>query len=302
MLFPIWYARAMWRLTLAATLALLMAASATAAAAPQTPAPLAVAAPDAVQELILRDGTRAFGRIERIEGTRVIFRTTAGAEIVVDAAAVVSARTVPGRLIGGEFRRADPNPTRLFFAPTGRAIPRGEGYVGVYEILLPFVQVGLTDRISMGFGTPLIFGQGSAHPFWITPKVQVLSIESMQAAVGVMHFLNVGDGNLGIAYAVVTRGSADTALTVGAGYAYDRSYDRSNGAPMLMVGAEHRVSRGLKLVTENYVFSGGGIASGGIRWIREHLAVDFAIVVPSDGDTLIAFPLVNVVWTFARPR
>jgi hypothetical protein len=31
------------------------------------------------------------------------------------------------------------------------------------------------------------------------------------------------------------------------------------------VGAEHRASRGLKLVTENYMFNGGGIATGGIR-------------------------------------
>lgn len=96
----------------------------------------------------------------------------------------------------------------------------------------------------MGVGTPLIVGQGSAHPFWVTPKVQVLSTQSTQAAGGVMHFLNVGDGHLGIAYAVVTRDSTDTALTV---------------------GAEHRASRGLKLVTENYMFNGGGIATGGIR-------------------------------------
>lgn len=27
-----------------------------------------------------------------------------------------------------------------------------------------------------------------------------------------------------------------------------------------------------------------------------------AIIAPSDGDTLIAFPLVNGVWTFGRPR
>ena len=47
---------------------------------------------------------------------------------------------------------------------------------------------------------------------WITPKVQVYASESEQASVGVMHFLNVGDGNFGIAYVVGTRGTADSAV------------------------------------------------------------------------------------------
>jgi hypothetical protein len=253
-----------------------------------------------VEELVLRDGTRAYGRVERVEGELVVFMTTAGAAIHVDAAEIVSLRPVTGRVVSGEFRRADPNPTRLFFGPTGRSLKRGEGYVGVYEILLPFVQVGVTDSLSVGAGTPLVFGEGSAHPFWITPKLQVYGSESLQASVGLMHFLNVGDGNLGIAYVVGTRGTADSALTAGVGYAYDRSYDDNNGAPVLMIGGEHRVTRGLKLVTENYIFSGGGVVTGGVRWIGEHFSADLGLVVPTDGGSTVAFPLVNVVYSFSR--
>jgi hypothetical protein len=268
----------------------------------QAPAPpIVVVTPAGVtDELVLRDGTRAYGRVEHLDGGLVTFITTAGATIEVPAAEIVSVRAVNGRVVAGEFRRADPNPTRLFFGPTGRSLEQGAGYFGVYEILLPFVQVGLTDRISFGAGTPLIFGDGSAHPFWITPKVQVYASESVQASIGVMHFLNVGDGNFGIAYVVGTRGTTDSAVTGGVGYAYERSYNSNNGAAVVMIGAEHRMTRGIKILSENYIFNGGGILTGGVRWLGERFAADLALVVPTDGVTTVAFPLVNVVYSFSR--
>jgi hypothetical protein len=262
--------------------------------------PIAITPAGVTDELVLRDGTRAYGRVQSVDRGLVTFITTAGAAIEVQAAEIVSVHPANGRVVAGEFRRADPNPTRLFFGPTGRSLTQGAGYVGVYEILLPFVQVGLTDRISFGAGTPLIFGDGSAHPFWITPKVQVFASESVQASVGVMHFLNVGDGNFGIAYVVGTRGTADSAVTGGVGYAYDRSYDNKNGAAVVMIGAEHRLTRGIKILTENYIFNGGGIVTGGVRWLGERFSADLALVVPTDGGTTFAFPLVNVVYSFGR--
>jgi hypothetical protein len=269
--------------------------------APQPAVPQIVVTPTGVtDELVLRDGTRAYGQVERVDGPMVTFKTTAGAAIQVAAAEIVSIGPVTGRIVAGEFRRADPNPTRLFFGPTARSLKQGEGYAGVYEILLPFVQIGITDRVSVGAGTPLIFGDGSAHPFWITPKVQVFESASTQASVGVMHFLNVGDGTLGIAYVVGTRGSADSAITGGIGYAYDRSYDTTNGAAVVMIGGEHRVRRGMKVMTENYVFNGGTILTGGVRWLGEHFSADLALVVPTDGSFAVAFPLVNVVYSFTR--
>ncbi len=260
---------------------------------------IVVAAPGDIQQLQLRDGTRAFGRVERVDGTRVTFRTTAGAVIEVDTADIVSVTTTTGRVVDGEFRPADPNPTRLFFGPTGRSLRQGDGYVGVYEIMLPFVQVGLTDRITIGAGTPLIFGGGSGHPFWVTPKIQVFNSSSTQAAVGVLHFMNIGDGNLGIAYGVVTHGSADSAVTAGVGYAYDRTYDNHSGGAVAMIGGEYRASRGVKLVTENYVWRDGGILAGGVRWLGENLSADFGLAAPIGAGEVFVFPMVNVVYRFS---
>jgi hypothetical protein len=41
-----------------------------------------------------------------------------------------------------------PTNTRLMFAPTARSLRRGEAHVGFYYVL-PFVQVGITNRLSV---------------------------------------------------------------------------------------------------------------------------------------------------------
>ncbi len=261
---------------------------------------IVVPPPDVTQELVLKDGTTAYGRVERIDGPRVFFRTATGGMLEIDAAQVVSLKPVQGRVVNGTFLAADPNPTRLFFGPTARSLPRGGGYVAVYEILVSGVQVGVTDRVSVGAGTPLFFGGGSEHPVWVTPKVQVFAGGKTQAAVGVMHFFNVGNGSLGVAYGVVTHGTPDSALTMGAGYAYERSSGEVDGAAVGMIGGEHRVSRRVKLVTENYVFQGGGIGSFGVRFFGDRLSADLALVMPLGTGEAFAFPMVNFVYRFGR--
>jgi hypothetical protein len=48
------------------------------------------------------------------------------------------------------------------------------------------------------------------------------------------------------------------------------------------------------------VFNGGTIHTGGVRWLGEHFSADLALVVPTDGSWAVAFPLVNVVYSFTR--
>lgn len=268
------------------------------ASTPQGRAPLIVIpAPGETQEIVLVDGTRALGQVEGLSEDVIDFRTTAGAVLHVARSQIVTLTVVAGRVVHGEFWPADPNPTRLLFGPTARALKRGDSYLAVYEVSLPFVQVGLTDRISIGAGTLPYLGEGTSHPFWITPKVQVFAEGKTAVAVGALHFVNVGDQNLGIGYGVVTHGTPESAVTVGFGYGYVTGEDRG-GAPMVMVGGEHRVARRLKVITENYVFRRGGLLSGGVRFLGERMSVDFGLVAPLDVDTFIAFPLVNFVWAF----
>lgn len=248
-------------------------------------------------ELTLRDGSRMYGAVERETGTEVVFRTTLGVVTTVPRRDILSLRKVSGIVREGVFMRDDPNTTRLFFGPTGRALPKGTTYLGVYEFMLPFVQVGVTDRFSMGGGTPLFFSTEDWHrPFWLTPKLQVFDDGRTHVSAGA--FLGFGEGGGGgIAYGVLTRERPpDGSFTVGAGMAFSSDGGR---APVVMAGAEGRLGRNIKAITENYLWEGGhGVLSAGVRFFGEQLSADLAIAVPIGAGGVFAFPIVNFVYVF----
>jgi hypothetical protein len=287
------------------TLVTLFAAMLSAAAVSPARAQEALKAPAAVstvtlQELVLRDGSRLYGQVEREDETEVLFRTQAGTLVTAQRAEIASLRAVRGSIIQGEFLRHDPNSSRLIFGPTGRAIEKGQAYLGVYEFLMPFVQVGVTDRFSIGGGTPLIFGFEDEwdRPFWITPKLQVFKGASSSFAVGAFHAFGVGNDGGGIGYGVGTFGSEIGSVTVGAGMAYS---GMDNAAGVLMVGAERRLHRNVKWITENYLWSGGeGVTSGGFRFFGERLSADLALAIPIGADSFFVFPVVNFVYVFTK--
>ena len=246
-------------------------------------------------ELVLKDGSRLYGRIERETPQDVVFTTHSGASITTSRQEIVSLKVVKGRLEAGEFVRADAHRSRLFFAPTGRSLEKGQVSIGVFEFIAPFVQVGITDDFSIGGGTPLVFGiEDFDRPFWVTPKYRVLNSEKVQASVGVLHVFDTSAGDsAGIAYGVGTFGSSDNAITAGAGAAY--AGDDRGG--IVMLGGERRVHRNLKVITENYIWkSGGGIVSGGVRFLGERLSADLALAMWI-GEPY-AFPVVNFVYVF----
>lgn len=275
-----------------------------------TPVAVEIPAAGVTQDLLLKDGTRLIGRVESIGDAGFTFRTLSGLEMKLNTASVQSLRVFTGRIVKGEVWESDPNTTRLFFGPTGRSLKRGEAYFGVYEVFMPFVQVGVTDRISIGGGTPLVFGD-IERPFWITPKVQLFSNARTSASVGVIQFFNFD--NAGIAYGVVTHGGEDGAVTIGGGYAYAREEryagepyppdpyrdeTDAHGSPVLMIGAERRMSKRTKFVTENYFFQRGGITSLGVRFFGEKLSADFAMMIPLNTEDFYAFPMINIVRKF----
>jgi len=267
--------------------------AADAGAAPLGPAAQQVT----LYELVLRDGSRLYGAIERDDPNEVVFKTQAGAIVTVKRTDIETLKQVTGSLSRGEFMPPDPNATRLFFGPTGRSLSRGQTYLGVYEFVMPFVQVGITDRFSIGGGTPLVLGiDNGDRPFWITPKLQVLSTSSTDIAVGVFHAFNAGGDGGGVAYAVGTSGNARGSFTIGGGLAYGNEGGRS---AVVMVGAERQVRRNLKLMSENYVWkNGNGVASAGVRFFGARLSADLALGIPIGTDEFLAFPIVNFVYVF----
>ena len=74
-----------------------------------------------IQELRLKDGSRLYGYVEESAPDNVVFITLTGTRLEVQRTQIELLEPARGRLVNGEFLPADPNPTRLFFAPTGRA-------------------------------------------------------------------------------------------------------------------------------------------------------------------------------------
>lgn len=146
----------------------------------------------------------------------------------------------------------------------------------------------------------MYFGPKADRPVWFTPKIQLVGRPSLQAAVGVLHVVNIDAFSMGVAYGVVTKGSADSAFTVGAGYAYARGHngDNTGSAPVLMLGGEHRVGRRLKLVTENYVFHDFALMGGGVRILSRKVSVDLGVVSPIGLGDLVPGLMLNLVRKF----
>jgi hypothetical protein len=264
------------------------------AAAQRPPVTILVPAPGVLQRIELVDGSVMYGRATSFDADRVAFEPSAGGTVEIPRGSIISLKVVRGRMLDGVFQPAIDAPTRLFFAPTARPIPAGEATFGIYEVFMPFLQVGVTNYFSIGGGTPLVFGGEGARPVWVTPKLTVYSRNDRSVAAGVIHIFGLDEGT-GIAYGVGTFGPPEAAVTVGVGYAY-AGKSRST---IVMVGGEKQISRRVQFITENWFWRGGyGIVSAGVRFSGEHMSADVGLGIPLGAETTVTIPLVNFTYRF----
>lgn len=293
--------------TLLLTLAPLAAQAQNAPAATQRD----TATQDSITVIRLRDGSVLYGRILSQDSTRVRVRTMGGIETDIQRAQISSMARSRGRRVGTEFWAEDPNGTRLLFTSTGRALGKGEGYVATYYLFFPFVAYGVTDRFTIAGGTPVIPGL-IGRAFYVAPKFTLSESERAAYSVGALSFAltdDVSAGTVGLLYGVGTWGNRDNAVTAGLGWGYAWGGDDSalSSAPVLVLGGETRVSRRVKLVTENWFYTGaidkGGLLSGGVRFIGDRFSGDLGLIggVGTDG-VGCCVPSVNFVWNFGRKR
>lgn len=264
----------------------------------------------AVAVVRTRDGSTLVGRVVRVTDDSVRLRGTGG-ETQLALAAVASLRTAPASAVrpDGTVWFPNPNPTRLLFAPTAFALPRGQGYFSDYYIVLPGIAYGVTDRVSIGGGVSLIPGAGSQQLLYFTPKVQVARREGAALAVGglfaaIPNFGLDDDGrrdtkSFGLLYGVGTVGSADNNATLGVGFGYvGRTF---SSRPAVMLGGQTRVTRRVALVSENYFVPGaydGALVSYGVRLMGEQLAFDLGFFNLTSGLIFPGVPYVGAVVNF----
>jgi hypothetical protein len=216
---------------------------------------------------------------------------------------VVGILSAAGPAFGQESPGADipdPSGTRLFMAPTARSLPAGTSSLGMYQILVPGLQVGVTDRFSIGGGTPLFFGVPARYrPVWITPKLQIANTGRTQAAVGAAHAFNFDGASAGLAYGVATTGTKDASVTAMGGMVYGVD-DVDRALFVGMIGGERRIGRRVKVVTENHVYTGGGVLlMNGFRFLRKKGSIEAGFAVAfSEARFAGAFPVISFVRVF----
>jgi hypothetical protein len=259
---------------------------------------LRVPATQEIQRLTLIDGSTLYGSVESIADDSITFRTLADAVLTISRSNIRDLRVVSGHLVHGELRPRDPQQTRLFFGPTAKSLEHGEAYAGLYYFHVPFFQVGLTDRFSIGGGSPILLTLLTGEfGVWITPKLQVVSGDSMQMAIGAISTISDGP-DVSLLYGVSTVGGPDRSVSIGVGY----GYHGANGI-VVMAGAEARTSRRVKWMTENWFTPDGkGVFGGGFRLLGERFSADVGLMLVLDRDephmSALPLPVFGVAWHF----
>jgi hypothetical protein len=229
-----------------------------------------------------------------------VFFVSAGGPITVPRSSVVELRQVGrGAMREGIYWAPNPNDTRLFIAPTGRMLAKGEGYFSDTYLVLLLFAAGVSSNFTLGGGLSIVPSDDffRNNIYYFTPKFALVQTPSVNVAAGAFVGFAGWDldgsedvGSFGILYGVATLGSSDGSFTFGSGLAYGGGdlADR----PIIMLGGEKRMARRLSFVTENYVLPGetNAAVSYGLRFFGEKLSVDFAFWNAFGSDVDPIFP------------
>lgn len=264
---------------------------------PATRAQLRIVDSTKIQLITLRDGSSLVGRIVAVRGDTVDFEMSVGRVPIFVGDIRELKETAVGTMHDGEYWAANPNATRLFFAPSGQMLKKGEGYFADYELFFPGFAYGVTDNISVGGGVSLIPAGLDEQVYYFTPKVGMSFGDQIHVSAGLLVAGTKG-GTGGIGYGAGTFGNGDASVTVGLGYGFAGGDIESK--PVAMLGGEKRISRRVALVTENYLLPTSEdnlVYSFGLRFIGEKLTTDLALFNVA-GSGIIGLPYVDFVFRF----
>ena len=263
---------------------------------PAKPVPVRIADSTQVQVVKLRDGSSIVGRVTEVSADTIRFAALVGTLSIARTDILEVREVATSALRRGEVWPANPNATRLLFAPTGRMLEKGEGYFNDTYVFLLSVHGGFTSRFTLGGGMSVVpVSEFTDNALYIMPKIGVVASPKFNLAVGGLAGVVGGlvdddeNASFGVVYAVGTAGSPDASVSFGTGFAYagGQFADR----PVAMLGAETRLGRRVAFVTENYLIPNDDVTSVisyGLRFFGEKLSADLAFW-NAPGETMV-FP------------
>jgi hypothetical protein len=251
-----------------------------------------------IQVITLSDGSTLLGRVVSVRGDTVEFQGSIGRVAIAFSQIREIKEVDAARVHNGDYWFANPNKTRLFFAPSGQMLKKGEGYFADYELFFPGFAYGLTDNISVGGGVSLFPTGLDEQVYYFTPKVGMSFSEQVHVAAGLLLASTQGETG-GVVYGAGTFGDGDASFTVGAGYGF--AGGEIANKPALLVGGEKRISRRVAVVTENYLLPTDNseiVYSIGLRFMGEKLTTDLALFNLLHDGSGIGLPYVDFVFKF----
>jgi hypothetical protein len=289
-------------------LASILGSSAVAAAqpggSPPVPAP-ATSAGDQLVTITLRDGQLVRGRILAETESYLILRLVSGGEMAVAQGNIRAIKRNDQTVFvsdDNEIYKHDPNRTRYLYGPSAFMLRQGEGYFSQTELFMSTIGYGVTDHFTVTVGSfvPLLFVDEGQNVL-LGAKVGASVSEHLHVAAG-FHSLVIPDGGVvGIASGQLTLGTPRAHLTLSGGKPFVMSDGESElGDVMTSISGNVRISKHAALVSENWIFRDGDdthvIASGAIRFMGEHSAVDVGFVGFPDAE--VPIPWLDFTWNW----
>jgi|GEM_PF-2723586 len=231
-----------------------------------------------------RDGTTIIGTFEREEHGNIYIKDLEGKETYLPRVMVAQIHEVTDdNLKNGEYWFPNLHDTRYFFSPSAFGLEQGEGYFGHSYWMLWQAQFGISDNFSIGGGTT-----PWGLPATLNGKFSFNIKNDINMAMG---WFWVGDlfgwtnnemgSLLNMPYMVVTKGSKENNITLGAAYNFATPNEdgRNNEIKpskrlVLNMGATFRMSRRFAFVFEGWLLNAFGeepelMGGPGIRYYRK---------------------------------
>jgi hypothetical protein len=220
-----------------------------------------------------RDGTTIIGTFVKEESGNVYITDMKGKDTYIPNVMIAQTYEVSDEnLKNGEYWFPNLHDTRYFFSPSAFGLEQGEGYFGHSYWVMWQAQYGITDALSIGAGTSF-FG----YPATLNAKYSFNIDNDLNAALGWFWVGNLFYDSderslLNMPYAVITKGSKENNITLGAAYNFIESVD-SKERLVLNAGGTFRMGRRFAFVFEAWLLdpmNKAEIMGGpGIRYFRK---------------------------------
>ncbi|MEY2898858.1 MAG: hypothetical protein RL138_911 [Bacteroidota bacterium] len=244
----------------------------------------------------MKNGTEYTGTIKSKTTNNLVLMTENG-ELNLIAGNV---KSINANSYKGKYRFSNSHETRYFFGPTAIPIKKFHGYYQNVLVSTNFVNVGITNHVSVGGGFELI-STLLGYPIWFfTPKIAYDITPKLHAGGGVIMAGFAGEASASLGYGVFTYGTSETNVTFGAGLGYiDRTFSQ---APAIMISGTHRLTSALAILSENYIIPSANTSYFGVQGLRimsPKNAFDVGLFVsPALIDFIPALPFVGYARSF----